>query len=232
MLANKLINSLSPSAHKASVPQAVPRELKKGEVLVDVAEMIEATFLVGNGVLRVARQTKTGLETTGYIQTNEWLTSGFDGRPVVSEIHVTAACPALVFVVPYEVGQQALASSPEAALTGLELCLERHDRQYNQIYMASGRVAPRRALAMALANLAHFRSGKPALVDRFISQDMLADYINASRGVVNRLLGEFREQGLVTRTDLGMELSAELVSLARTGDPAALAQSQDFGAAA
>jgi len=232
MLANKLINALTPSAHQASVPQAVPRELKKGEVLVDIAQMIEATFLVGNGVLRVARQTKTGLETTGYIQANEWLTSGFDGQPVLSEIHVTAACPALVFVVPYEIGQQALASSPGAALTGLELCLERHERQYNQIYMASGRVAPRRALALALANLAHFRAGKPALVERVISQDMLADYINVSRTVVNRLLGEFREQGLLTRTEMGMELSPELLSLAQTGDPAALAQSHAFGAAA
>lgn len=220
MQANKLINSLTPSAHQASVPLAAPRELKKGEVLVGIDEPLVSTYLVGNGVLRVARRTKLGLETTGYIQANEWLTSGFEGDPLISEIHVSAACPSLVYVVPFEIGQQALASSPLAALTGLELCLERHDRQYSQIYMASGRVSPRRALAMAMVNLAHVRNGKPSFIERSISQDMLADYINISRGMVNRLLTEFKDAGLVERTDLGLELREGLLHLARPGDKA------------
>lgn len=210
VLANKLINALPASITQEIRERATLHTLQKGDVLLTVGQSMAHAFLVGNGVLRVARTAGERLETTGFLQAGDWLMYCFDDRPTDSTLELSAACAATVYAVPHDVAFRSVTSTPEVALLTLELALGRHARQYAQIYVASGQVSPQRAVGLALTELAHRRAGSRPFVEKSISQDMLADFTNLSREAVNRALRGLRSAGLVTKTDLGLELAPEL----------------------
>lgn len=219
MLANKLIAAL-PAAMLQEVRETTKvLNLQKGEVLLEPDELMCYAFLAGSGVLRVARATADGLETTGFLQPGDWLMSCFAQTPVRGEVHVSAACAATVYAVPHDVAYRSATSTPEVALLALELTLARHMRQYAQIYLSSGQVSARRAVGLALADLAHRRAGARPFVEKHISQDMLADFTNLSREAVNRVIREFREASLVLKTDLGLELTPEFEAMLKEPQP-------------
>ena len=195
------------------------RTLQKGEVLLRIGEPVSHAFLVGNGVLRVARAAGAGLETTGFLQSDDWLMYCFDSEPATSMLEVSAACTTAVYAIPHDVAFRGVASTPEVALLALELTLARHARQYAQIYVSSGQVSPRRAVGLALADLAHRRAGARPFVEKVISQEMLADFTNLSREAVNRAIREFRDTGWVIKTELGLELTAEFEDILRRAEP-------------
>ena len=145
MLANKLINALPANIMLEVRQRTTVRTLQKGEVLLRIGEPVSHAFLVGNGVLRVARAAGAGLETTGFLQSDDWLMYCFDSEPATSMLEVSAACTTAVYAIPHDVAFRGVASTPEVALLALELTLARHARQYAQIYVSSGQVSPRRA---------------------------------------------------------------------------------------
>lgn len=221
MLANKLINALPASITQEIRERAALHTLQKGDVLLSVGQPMAHAFLVGNGVLRVARAAGQRLETTGFLQPGDWLMYSFDDQPTDSALELSAACAATVYAVPHDVAFRSVMSTPDVALLTLELALARHARQYAQIYVASGQVSPKHAVGLALAELAHRRAGARPFVEKSISQDMLADFTNLSREAVNRALRDLRDCGLVAKTGLGLELAPELEATLRQPRPAA-----------
>lgn len=219
VLANKLIRALPASITQEVRERTTVRTLQKGDVLLKMGEPLAHAFLVGNGVLRVARAANGGLETTGFLQSDDWLMYCFEPTPARSVLEVSAACATTVYAIPHDVAFRGVGSTPEVALLALELTLARHVRQYAQIYVSSGQVSPRRAVGLALSDLAHRRAGARPFVEKSISQDMLADFANLSREAVNRAMREFRDAGWVTKTDVGLELSPEFEALLRAGRP-------------
>lgn len=211
MYIHPLLASLPEATRKAVSAAAVLRSFRKNEIVLESGQQTEFVYCVGAGLLRVVSSGSGDADlTTHFLKPNEvHVGPNFTDRDYRADVTLLAALPSSVYMIPRRYLRRLCEAYPAVALGLLEMKLQRIAAMGRQMRRVAT-LSAEQIVGRALYDLTQEASDGTRVLDKRIPQSVIASYAGLSRPVVNRVIKEMEERGLLRREDQVLTLSQRI----------------------
>lgn len=200
MYIHPLLSSVPPRAREALVRLIELRNFRRNEVVLNVGDDIDALYCVGSGLLRVVVPgPNDATVTTNFLSPDDLhLGAPLDGPKQPSDLSLIAALPSSVYVMPLWTLRRLCESYPSVPLVLMQMQCRQMLALRKQIRRRTT-MSAEHLVGRVLQELTQLAPEGDHAFDRRISQGVIASYAGLSRPMVNKVLKELEERGVVQR---------------------------------
>lgn len=189
--------------------------VKKGTELIKRGETYDKIYVVAKGMFRLdmpVHREDGPVATVGILKTNDFLGEPFvKGKGgYVSQFNVTAVLDSDVFSCPCSVMYEAIMRCPDCLAQLFFHCREALQRARRQLARVQGASVEERVGGALYEMSRKGRLSASRLVDKRVSQKLLAAISGMSREQVNKTIRALGDEGLLKRTEEGYEIDENL----------------------
>ncbi len=200
MYIHPLLASVPARAREALVRLIELRRYRRNEVVLQAGAAVESLYCVGSGLLRVVVPgPNDAAVTTSFLSPDDLhLGAPLTGPRPPSDLSLVAALPSSVYLMPLWTLQRLCAHYPEVPQVLLQTQLRQMGALRKQIRRRTT-LSAERLVGRVLQELTELAPEGEQAFDRRISQGVIASYAGLSRPMVNKVLRDLEERGLVQR---------------------------------